>query len=77
MLNNMQLDARIAAANGLATGGIIAASVGGAALAGGLLWYVLAPRRSAEASREAQPTASLLLPTIASTGVQVNVGGTW
>lgn len=44
-LSSGEIDGRVGSINGLSTGAVIAGAVGGAAVVGGVLWYVLAPRR--------------------------------
>ncbi|MBL8680297.1 MAG: hypothetical protein JNK05_14065 [Myxococcales bacterium] len=62
-----QIDARVGSINGLSTGAVIAGSVGAAATVGGVLWYVLAPRRTEEI-----PLA-VVLPS--RNGATVSIGG--
>lgn len=76
-IDSATLDSRISSANGLATGGVIAASVGGAAAVGGVLWFVLAPRRRAEGSAAATSARVHVAPLVASHVSGVMVGGAW
>lgn len=68
-LTNSEIDQRVGSINGLSTGAVIAGSVGGAAVIGGVLWYALAPRRPA---REAAASVAVV-PT--RDGAAVVVGG--
>lgn len=67
-LTSSEIDQRVGSINGLSTGAVIAGSVGGAAVIGGVLWYALAPRRPA---REAASVAVLPVRD----GAAVVVGG--
>lgn len=67
-LTGEAIDARVGSINGLSTGAVIAGSVGAAAAVGGVLWYVLAPRRTEEVR-----VTAVVLPS--RNGATVAVGG--
>ncbi|MFO0562882.1 MAG: hypothetical protein U0269_32985 [Polyangiales bacterium] len=67
-LSSAEIDARVGSINGLSTGAVIAGSVGGAAVLGGVLWYALAPRRTVQES-----VSAAVIPTRG--GATISIGG--